>query len=311
MSENSHPLSREEEIQQIRKEYPLMFPITGVIGIILFLTLLGFRLFAGSNDFAMNLYNSVIDITITVGLIEVLNRHRDAKNSERDLQEQLVREAGSRVNGTALTAIDMMRKRGWLRKDKFVDRYNVTHAISLLENKDLRFANLESGDLQAVDLTNSMLYEINLNNTNLSDAILNRALLHKAKINGSQLFNVNLANANLSKASMQNSTIVQGDFSNSILEGADFTYSILRKADLSNANLTNATLKDALIDEANFSNAIMPDGSRYTTIYDLRDKFGAEIRVVRNIMEISSTEYKYTFSDGQSRKWVLGKGFLD
>jgi hypothetical protein len=110
-------------------------------------------------DLWANLGTELASIAATVLIIDALNQRRDAQR----LKEQLIREMGSRDNGTALRAVEELQARGWL-------------GDGALQGADLRRANLRGARLTRADLEQADLY-----NANLNDAYLVRANLHRAR----------------------------------------------------------------------------------------------------------------------------------
>jgi uncharacterized protein YjbI with pentapeptide repeats len=147
----------------------------------------------------------------------------------RDLQDQLIREAGSRVNITALTAIDMINKRGWLQGDN-----------GILQGADLRHTNLENADLLAANLQNARLSK-----ANLQDAELLLANLQDANMSGANLQDVDMAQANL-----QCTDLIVANLQGAYLDGAN----------LQGANLTNTDFNE---------DTTLPDATKWTPGTDM------------------------------------------
>ena len=101
---------------------------------------------------------------------------------------------------------------------------------AILDDYDLRGADLSNANLRGADLSNANLRGADLSNANLSDADLSDADLRGA----------DLSNANLSDAD---------------LRGADLRSAGLRGANLSNANLSDANLSNANLSDANLKGA--------------------------------------------------------
>ncbi|MAS35616.1 MAG: hypothetical protein CL610_16520 [Anaerolineaceae bacterium] len=195
---------------------------------------IGSLLFAGDNGYAVNIYTEILSIGVTVGLLNYLAERR----SLREYKEQLVRNAGSRAHDTALSAIDEMRKRGWLINDE----------EQLLKGATLSKANLSGANLSEVDLSGASLYEIDLSNADLSQANLSGVDLGVANLSGASLFGANLNNARL------------------------------LGTDLSSAILVSVDLSDAMLGDTEFNEETMlPDGIYWSpelTTFDLSERFG-------------------------------------
>lgn len=114
-------------------------------------------------------------------------RETEAKKLQEQREEEalqvykkdLIRQARSRNNNTALDAIDIIREEGWLdgRKDGVKLLEGVTGAEIILTNANLTAANLSCAKLGWTDLS-----EANLTNAELSGADLTGTKFHRAKL---------------------------------------------------------------------------------------------------------------------------------
>ncbi len=138
---------------------------------------------------------------------------------------------------------------------------NLRHAI--LNEADLRGANLTQVDLHRAILLKTKLQHTNLSGANLSEAILIEAKLYNAELSGANLQNAVLVEADLHKAKL-----IEADLREADLYGANLQEADLSKADLSGANLNGANLAKAIVtteqlNTAKFKRIIMPDGKIY------------------------------------------------
>jgi len=163
----------------------------------------------------------------------------------------------------------------------------------MIEDRDLRGANVSGADLEGANLSNAILMGANLSGAFLMDANLSGASLVKANLLGAALSGANLSGAdlhdanfsnaildraNLSKtklwANLSGASLVRANLWNAILMGANlsgaflaeanFSGADLRRANFSNANLVRANLSGAVLDDANLSGALLW-GILYTT----------------------------------------------
>ncbi len=289
-----------------------------IIGVLLVLASIGlaiagyqrlhgdFDLLTVLNDFYANISAEMGSIAVTVLIVDGLNRRRDERNRIKELQEQLIRDAGSSVNTTARSALDEMRKRGWLGRRGHDD------TLALLHNADLSQASLERVDLAYVDLSGT-----NLSQVNLRDADLPMANLYGARLWRAVLTNVELSSATLTNVFLRNADLTGGNLwgtnlAGANITGANLTNANLRNADLKGANLQDAQLIDALISGASACNTktILPDGARWSPDRDLSE-FGAETRQISTQETGNDGMSTYTFADGTTRRWQRGTGWLD
>lgn len=149
---------RQQEIQNIHKQYPGLYSVTLGLIILIIGFLLGMSLFQGNDNgfsYITNLYTEIFSIGVTVVILDRVNAYRDRQN----LKERLIREAKSRSNETAKLAVDWMINEGWLfEKD------------SLLKGVDLSHANLSGANLRNSNLKDTILFRASLVKTELNDA---------------------------------------------------------------------------------------------------------------------------------------------
>jgi hypothetical protein len=307
-------------------------------------------------DFYANISAELGSIAITVLIVDRLNQRREnrdlARRDEerrqeearreqerredalRQLKEQLVREAGSPIHATAVTAVDTIRKRGWLGRKYMVVIPDDTEA--LLQKADLSRADLHESDLSHVDLSGADLAGANLASTFLFRINLSGAFLYDTDLSGADLREANLSgtrwsSANLTNACLEDVNLSGGDLTGVRLMGvnlgrANLSNVYLWEADLSGANLGDANLRGADLSGAILTGAIiqqstqfdektrLPDGSNWAAGRDLAE-FGADRREITESRSIDDEEgytfYMHTFADGTKRRWQIGKGWLD
>ncbi|MEQ8676925.1 MAG: pentapeptide repeat-containing protein [Aggregatilineales bacterium] len=323
-------LTRDEEIRQIHREYTTFYQLGGGLLLVVIGVLIGALIFADDSGYGTNIYTEILSVGLTIGVLNVLQERRDTRNRIKDLQEQLVREAGSPAYAIAITAVDTMRKRGWLgRKNMIipddtesllenanlfrVDLQNVNLEGSNLTNVNLYRANLTGTNLAGANLTNAILWKENLTRTileganltsadlrstdltsaNLLQANLTRANLYRANLSNAYLERTDLTSANLESANLIDTHLVEANLTGANLHRANLTGSDLTETNLSSANLRKADLSDALIQKSTMldENTILPDGSNWSKERDLAE-FGAETR------EIISQEPKVVLLGG-------------
>jgi len=145
-------------------------------------------------------------------------------------------DAGSQVHATAVTAVNTMRKRGWLK---------TRDATQLLVKAYLNGANLSGAEL----------FQANLSGTNLLGANLSGANLRSADLSSAELWEVNLSGANLDGANLSGAN----------LDGANLSGADLRSANLSGARLQWADLSGAKFGHETFlSYTTLPDGKLWS-----------------------------------------------
>jgi len=195
-----------------------------------------YRLF---QDMYGNIGAGLVDIAITVLIIDRLARRREQISEKK----RLIREMGSRDNGTALRAVDELRDRGYLTDGS-------------LRHADLKYANLDGAILSGADLRDAYLSFARLAGADLRNANLQSAILRAADLTGALLLNANLRGAKLLDANLPTANLHGADLAGANLAGADLT----EARGLTDYHLARA---ESLL------RALLPTGSRYDGRYNL------------------------------------------
>src|SRR5215216_4719706 len=122
-------------------------------------------------DFYANVSVDCLSIAFAILVIDRLNEQRERTQSTAKLKEQLIREMGSRDNGTALRAVGELRGHEWLTDG--------TLCGADLSNTDLQEADLRGANLHQANLISANLHLSDLRGANLSEADLRGANLHQ------------------------------------------------------------------------------------------------------------------------------------
>jgi uncharacterized protein YjbI with pentapeptide repeats len=224
--------TRADEIKAIHREYSTLYQILGrsfLVGIGILIGIIWFSSDVDRSAYIINLFTTFLGTLATVLVIDFLNRRRDEQRELRQLQQQLIRDAGSLSNDIAKNAIYQLWWRGWLLGNG-----------GLLQRAKLFKANLQGAELVGA----------NLEGTNLSFANLCGTTLFAANLKGADLLKANLTGANLTKATLDGAYLLHAN-----LEGANFSHAEMHGTDLHNAHLDETT--------------ILPDGSHWTPDTDL------------------------------------------
>ena len=151
--------------------------------------------------------------------------------------------------------------------------------IILLEDADLRDANLSGADLFGTDLGSADLIGANLSSAKLIGAQVSGANLSNADLSGADLRDADLIVAVLRDADLRCVNLSGANLSHADLSGANLIGAQMSGVDLSNANLTCvhercANLRDAkgwtneqFAQAESLVGATMPDGTKMTEEY--------------------------------------------
>jgi len=255
----------EEMIKEDFKDQPAHMMKWMLISLLLglFITPFFFIVFNDPNQVSqlvLQFYPEAVGIGFTVFVLDrIYENRRKQEQAERDqqlvdeqlkeLQQRLIRDAGSSVKAVAIKAIEDLRLHKWL-----------TGEDGVLKEANLRGANLEGADLRYVNLKNANLDGANLRDAKLTYSNLANADLQKANLLDAKLFKANLKGANLNQANLKRADLAITDLSNATLlstslVGADLVEAVLQKADLRNANLQSANLERAKLQGVNLEGA--------------------------------------------------------
>jgi len=208
---------------------------------------LGLNWFQDTEGYQMNVFTELLGIGITILVIDRLNAWRD----ERNLKRRLVREAGSRDNSTAVSAIDWIRHEGWLEGENGILKGESLEACNL-SGAFLHGANLEDTDFgakyYAQDLLNTQTGEIE--SRHQQDKIYQRSIFQDTN-----LCKVSAKNAYFDSARFVKSSIQDADMTNGMLRNAIFKDCDLQGTDFNNANLKFVSLDSSNILGTNFTGA--------------------------------------------------------
>ena len=253
---------RWKEIRAIHQTHRLFYWLLGGAIVVLTSLWVGILLFHGREDrgFEMNVFTEAlgvaVSILITVLVINVAYERRDKKR----LRVRLRREAGSRANAIAISAVEWIRAESWLEGDG-----GLLKGVNLCE-ANLQGANLEEATLQGTKLIKANLQGADLNGACLEEAKLFGANLQKAKLYGTNLQHAILQNADLRKAEMSLTRLGEAQ-----QMGVDVFGGESPVVDLQYANLEGAYLESTYLHYVpNLHGATLPDGTRFTKFADIR-----------------------------------------
>ena len=301
--------TRRKEIRTIHKEYKWHYVVMLVVVALAVGIWIGAAAFAEDiTGYWMNLATEgmgvVVSIAVTVIVIDRIYERRDRQR----LKARLLREAGSRSNDIAISAVE------WLSAEDLLKGEN-----GLLKEATLVHANLR----------NANLWFANLHGTSLIGANLQKAVLTGARLKDTCLFGAELQEAQLSGAKLQRATLsyanAQGaDLANANLQGARLDGTDLMGADLREANLEGATYRSdsdfamEYYTEGNITvrpPTILPDGKEYSHTVNLKeftdpndpnyiDKL-KQINELRSEMGVTALEYSDSRAHQESVRQLM------
>lgn len=263
---------RWKEIRVIHKKYRLFYWLLAGTTVVALLLWVGSMLFHDDEvpSYEMNLFTELVGVIVSIGftvlVVDQINERREAerrkeqaqREQEKEMEElkvKLVRDAASRVNQTAVNAIEELRHKGWLEGDD-----------GLLRNADLIEANLATADLRGANLQDTKLVTAKLQEANLFQANLSGSKLYGANMYMAQLQGADLSNANLRSADLRNARMRYFHIQEMEATGLDLLNETPQRANLNGADLEGAFLEGATLpDEENLVDVMRwPDGEQYS-----------------------------------------------
>ena len=297
-------MTRQKEIREIHKRrHKLFYKWLGILVVIPASIFLASAIFFNigamffddedHDDYRLNFGTEMMgvaaSIVITSFIIDRLQANRDRERQTQDLKDRLVREARSRSNDIAISAVEWLRAEGWLTGDdgllqgtrlRNANLRGVDLTKANLQRVDLSWANLQRANLTKAKLQGAILGMAELQGANLMWAFLQRAHLSLAFLQGAHLMiaklqGADLSGADLTSANLQNAKLQGADLTKANLQGAILFAADLQGADLTKAKLQGANLIHVKLQEARSLHEVtLPDGNRYTDNIDI-EKFTA------------------------------------
>jgi hypothetical protein len=248
---------RWQEIRSIHNTSKFFYQLLGGILLVLIGIYIGSRLFVNDTGYATNLYTEILSIGITIFILDALSRQREERREAARYKEQLIREMGSRDNGTALRAAEALRAHGWL-KAGLLRKANLEEAN--LQRAELTHAELTGVNFWCADLRKVRMIHARLQNARMAGVDLRGAELNVANLSGAHVNQADLRGADLRWVNLENAYVAESDFKDVNLWNAN-----LRGANLMDCNLEGANLKDAQFDEK----TILPNHYMWTPAIDM------------------------------------------
>ena len=241
--------------------------------ILVFFVWHGFSLFA-KTDYETNLYTEVFGVFLSVLISVVIVGGWTEWRARQQLKARLTREAGSRSNDIAISAVEWLREKQWLVGERgLLVRANLSQAN--LQGADLSNANLRGANLNNANLREVTLDKVELQDATLCDADIRGAYSWDANLQGATMWNVKLQGARLGNANLQNASL---DCAR--LEHAQLLAVNLQGATLYRANLQRADLRKAMLQEAYLGLADLQEANLWEANLQEADLFEASLRGV-------------------------------
>jgi hypothetical protein len=191
-----------------------------------------------------------------------------------------------------------------------------------LQGVDLSGANLDGVDLRGANLEGANLGSASLNKADLRQANLKGAIMYYAQLKGAKLgevvsilefddvvpsisSNVSEQASNLENAKLVFANLEDADLAGVNLAGADLTFANLKNTSLIEANMQGADLSQVRLDKIRRLRwAIMPDGKRYSGMYELPNDLEDVGTIPANLNE---HEFLAEFYGVTPEEYVRGK----
>ena len=300
-------ITRQEEIRGIQKEYKWLYQLLGGIALLVLGIFLGIKIgeaefYDRQRDYQMNLWTEAVGVIASIGLtvfiLDRMSERRESIRQQEQLKRDLVRDAGSRVNQTAVNAVEQLRHKGWLTGDDSL-LIGVNLYKASLEGAPLTEANLSYTNLERADLRNARMAAADLVEVHLVSAVLNGADLSWTNLQGAHVYAASLKDADLRNAKLKQAELMGSKMQRANLTGAYLQRADLRGALLTGADLEGAYLEGAKLEFANLQGACLPDGTTYSDDTDMG-----------RFTDASHPEFVKTLAEVNSLRREFGIGFL-
>jgi uncharacterized protein YjbI with pentapeptide repeats len=265
---------RWQEITAIWRDNRWLYVVVGVL-LGLLITPAIEQITGNLNNLISNLVPEAIGIVFTV---LILNRLADNRAKE-ELKHRLMQEVRSPSAGTAVTALNWLRRENLITSNLFKKQVlgNINWEGAYIGDLNLQGSILWRASFKNV--TNTLLSfdgngeerSLNLSHADLREANLAYALIPHANLEQANLYRANLQQANLPSANLQYADLQQANLQHTYLEQANLQYADLGEANLqyadlpsanlAHANLPSAKLQYANLRESNLSHAYLQDAN--------------------------------------------------
>lgn len=262
--------SRDQEIEDIWKQYAGFFEILRGSVIVVVLLVIGAYVFIDQvTDFSMNALTEAIGVIGTAVILDRLYKRRN----ELERKDELIFQLGSEEPVVAKQAARMLRYKGWLKDGSL---RGISLYLANLSGVHLIGADLTGANLAGVDFTGSFLAGANFTDADLSNANLSGANLIGADLTRADLGGVILTGADMDGCILKEASLMFTNLEDVNLHRANLDSARLVSVNLRNTNLKRANLENVRWDEGGLSieefhfyssvlePTILPDGSKLT-----------------------------------------------
>ena len=181
--------------------------------------------------------------------------------------------------------------------DTKADQLSWVRHPAVLDNIDLRYANLSRAFLVNGNLTNAHLQYAILESANLRGATLPSANLSDADLSRATLADANLAVTTLTRAELTEATLTRAHINSALL-----TQAVLVRATLTGAHLDGATLTRAYFNGATLTNASLSYATLTRTIWDEKTIWPRDFHPKKHPEMIEVGKYGHPIKPGAGRR---------
>jgi len=240
------------------------------------------------------LQGEITGMAFTVVVIDWLVGYRNWLQEKK----RIIEDMGSRVNGTALDAVRLATKEGWLEDGSLVkiDLRGANLQDVALQNANLRQACLEGINLKSAKLIGSNLEAASLLYADLEEALLFRTTLKDACLNftnlnkvvtditvfqtASELYprqQIDWEDVNQQKTTLRNVQLIHATLIDASLSNIDLRDAYIGKSDLAGIDLSYADLRDSTFYKTNLEGANLCKADLRRTYFNKNSLVGANL----------------------------------
>ncbi|MEO1286856.1 MAG: pentapeptide repeat-containing protein [Chloroflexota bacterium] len=217
---------RNQQAKIIRQDYADFYRISGGLTLVVLGIWIGSLLF--NDGYGTNVYTEALGVLATILVLDQFNRWRETQA----LKKRLLMEVRSPAHDTAVTALEWLRREGWLDPDTFkgetLERisWNGAYLGGLsFENARLREARLLGVTSYSAIHGDKKIDPINFQHTHIRHCKLENSTFTRSNFSHSDIFNCTFVGCILSLSHINKTSVFKSNFSNIMAMGGNFSHS--------------------------------------------------------------------------------------
>lgn len=108
-------MSRRKEGRKFRSEYAWFYNLLLYLTVLVIGIIVGAIIFSTREGYDINVWTEALGVAAGAGVTVFMLDRMNTRRERLSLQRRLIREAGSRSNDIAISAVEWLRAEGWLK----------------------------------------------------------------------------------------------------------------------------------------------------------------------------------------------------